>query len=106
MAILQLYLIKYIHSNISSVFNKHKLSMRATDLFHLCTFFDKLRVLSEEICRNATVNMMTSTLDLRKDLYAQSCKAIAVDLSTEMATILNNADDHQPVTIIDEVRER
>lgn len=87
MAILQLYLVKYIHMHVSSVFMKHKQSLKAVELFEICTFYDRLRVLSADVCRNTTVNLMTNVLDLQKELYAQSCRSISADMTSEMMTI-------------------
>ena len=96
MAILQLYLVKYIHIHVSSVFMKHKQSLKAVELFEICTFYDRLRVLSVDVCRNTTVNLMSNVLDLQKELYAQSCRSISADMTSEMATIAAAAtEDYQ-----------
>jgi hypothetical protein len=106
MAILQLYLVKYIHIHISSVFIKHKQSLKAVELFEICTFYDRLRVLSVDVCRNTTVNLMTNVLDLQKELYAQSCRSISADMNSEMATITAAAatEDYQIDGSLNEVQ--
>ena len=105
MAILQLYLVKYIHIHISSVFMKHKQSLKAVELFEICTFYDGLRILSVDVCRNTTVNLMTNVLDLQKELYAQSCRSISADMTSEMATIAAAAtEDYQIDGSLNEVQ--
>ena len=105
MAILQLYLVKYIHIHISSVFIKHKQSLKAVELFEICTFYDRLRVLSVDVCRNTAVNLMTNVLDLQKELYAQSCRSISADMTSEMATIAAAAaEDYQIDGSLNEVQ--
>ena len=105
MAILQLYLVKYIHNHISSVFIKHKQSLKAVELFEICTFYDRLRVLSVDVCRNTTVNLMTNVLDLQKELYAQSCRSISADMTSEMVTIAAAAtEDYQIDGSLNEVQ--
>jgi hypothetical protein len=105
MAILQLYLVKYIHIHISSVFIKHKQSLKAVELFEICTFYDRLRILSVDVCRNTTVNLMTNVLDLQKELYAQSCRSISADMTNEMATIAAAAaEDYQIDGSLNEVQ--
>ena len=105
MAILQLYLVKYIHIHISSVFIKHKQSLKAVELFEICTFYDRLRILSVDVCRNTTVNLMTNVLDLQKELYAQSCRSISADMTSEMVTIAAAAaEDYQIDGSLNEVQ--
>ena len=105
MAILQLYLVKYIHIHISSVFMKHKQSLKAVELFEICTFYDRLRVLSVDVCRNTAVNLMTNVLDLQKELYAQSCRSISADMTSEMVTIAAAAtEDYQIDGSLNEVQ--